>query len=51
MIQQMVEEKGKMSAKMEALSAERNSLQQRVDEVSTLHIGYMVIGYKIISAL
>ena len=29
----MVEEKGKMSAKMEALSAERNSLQQRVDEV------------------
>ena len=30
----MVEEKGKMSAKMEALSAERNSLQQRVDEVS-----------------
>ena len=29
----MVEERGKMSAKMEALSAERNSLQQRVDEV------------------
>ena len=33
MFLQMVEERGKMSAKMEALSAERNSLQQRVDEV------------------
>ena len=32
-LDKMVEERGKMSAKMEAVSAERNSLQQRVDDV------------------